>query len=282
MVDHHLHVSGILPHIPDGQDVIYKHDWLCASQSVICNPGDKLMRAACLLDSSNQKKDTLFKSHVWVTQVGNSSLQLGNMITVDVGERKVPIAMAHRAFVRKSRQEGQVLPFSDQERLRFETECGVEESVKEIMNRPMNRPMNTQKKAKLFRDAQKSMDQEPAFTTRGKLPPLMNRLSEIQSNFTASPHLTVRVGPQHINSGNHADHAFLAETAFQVFQEEQDVDLPFFELKVTYISEALLGDTLECFVGNDNRVYMERVDCSGGPRVTVIVAECDTTSIVCY
>ena len=264
-MDHHLHASGIIPHTKAGHggtsSSTQEHDWLCASQSVTCYPYANLLRDACWIGSgAKSKRDSLFQSHVWVTKVGNSSLQLGSMITVDTGDEDMrqllPVATARRVFVRKSRSDGTVSPFLDHERVRFEMEGSADTSIQDILDQPLH-------------------------TDNGSgriLPQWMDRLSNVRPNSTEPPHMAVRVGPQHINSGRHADHAFLAETAFQVFCEAlgqggAEANLPF-EMKLTYVSEAMLGDTLECFVGNDGRVYLERSGSSDRSRETVLVAEC--------
>ena len=117
ILDHHLHASGILPQTLEDATRIYDHDWLCASQAVTCYPHDGLMNKALEIDPNN---NSAFRAHVWVTRVGNSSLQLGNMMTW----RDTVLATACRAFVRKSR-DGSSCPFRDDERRRFEQDGGA-------------------------------------------------------------------------------------------------------------------------------------------------------------
>ena len=81
---------------------------------------------------------------------------------------------------------------------------------------------------------------------------LKTRMKELESPSFHSPtnegknYLTrVMVGPQHVNFGNHADHAFLAETAFHALTVSDHNSGRY--LSVQYISEVLLGDILESY-----------------------------------
>ena len=49
---------------------------------------------------------------------------------------------------------------------------------------------------------------------------------------------TVPVGPQHLNFGNHANHAFIFDTAWQA--------LPTKSMAITYVAEVGVHDVLQC------------------------------------
>ena len=74
----------------------------------------------------------------------------------------------------------------------------------------------------------------------------------------AKPILSVKVGPSHINFGNHADHAFLAEVAYRALSlgNEKDKECST-GLTINYINETRLGDTLDCYYFDD-KVYVTR------------------------
>ena len=78
---------------------------------------------------------------------------------------------------------------------------------------------------------------------------------------TTKPILSVKVGPSHINFGNHADHASLAEVAHHALslgRKKKDKDKEFSTgLTINYINETHLGDTLE-WNYFDDKVYVTR------------------------
>ena len=76
---------------------------------------------------------------------------------------------------------------------------------------------------------------------------------------TTKPILSVKVGPSHINFGNHADHAFLAEVAHHALSLGRNKKDKEFStgLSINYINEAHFGDTLDCYY-YDGTVYVTR------------------------
>eukprot|EP00536_Pseudo-nitzschia_multiseries_P011001 jgi/Psemu1/307812/fgenesh1_kg.355_\ len=103
----------------------------------------------------------------------------------------------------------------------------------------------------------------------------------------------VEVGPQHVNFGNHADHAFLAETAFHALvnldaavaaaaaAERSDNDL-----SVQYLAEVFLGDVLESYPypyshsqrpnnddNNANAIILVATRKTTGERKVVLIAQ---------
>jgi acyl-CoA thioesterase FadM len=172
-----------------------------------------------------------------VISVRNASISFGNVITLD----DHVLATVRRAFVRKTRQEGKLAPFSDAERYRLEKECSLDA-------------------ADLIHDD----NQHPL--------PLMQKIGTLlPRNFVKKhkPILAVRVGPQHTNFGNrHADPAFLVETAVQALLLAKV--MPIASVAIHYISEAKLGHKLECLL-HDDRVFVVRT-LMGGKQVLVCVA----------
>lgn len=83
--------------------------------------------------------------------------------------------------------------------------------------------------------------------------------------------LTVRVGPQHVNFGNHADHAFLAETAFHAMTMNAG---PVTTLTIQYMSEVFLGNTLEVFACfEDDTIVMMTTNDGNNSRNVVLIAK---------
>ena len=93
-----------------------------------------------------------------------------------------------------------------------------------------------------------------------KMPQLERFDTSLSSEITSTnPILSVKVGPAHINFGNHADHAFMAEVANHALSlggNEKDKECT--GLTINYISETHLGDTLDCYYFHD-KVYVTRM-----------------------
>ena len=94
------------------------------------------------------------------------------------------------------------------------------------------------------------------------------------TNTTTKPILSVKVGPSHINFGNHADHAFLASAAHHALslssadnKEECNTGLT-----INYINETHLGDTLDCYY-YDDRVYVTRTSNNEEDSMLVLIAK---------
>eukprot|EP00977_Amphora_coffeiformis_P019289 scaffold7132_cov135-Amphora_coffeaeformis.AAC.2 len=290
IVDHHLHVSGILgprradddkssrQHSADPAD-IYQHDWFCASQAVVCYPYDDLMQATLLArhgsfpQHEKEQDENAFRSHVWVTKVGNSSLQLGSMITCCPSSFRGPdlvLARVRRAFVRKVKavvdddNDSDAL-FREEERRILETYGAASDEITRLWNGDNDGSISS------------SDDDTP-------MPLFMPRLDNALPPYRkAEPLLTVKVGPQHTNFGQHADHACLASIAFQALEEgrrhpsvadegkQSSSSIP---LAVSYVAEAKVGDVLHCYMYGD-RVYVEKQGSSSSsqPGILVLVAE---------
>ena len=202
IVDHHLHASGIIERTSGNTKRFYEHDWFCVAQSVTCFSVDDLMVKAMDEESSH--------SFIFVLGVGTSSIQFGNLITIN----DQVLATTRRVFARKDSTSGKSLPFSNEERARL-----LEFQPPDINN-----------------IGQYSLPMVEKF---GSFLPTMH----IQR-----PILKVKIGPQHINFGNHADHAFLAETALHAMTlAGKNVS----SLAINYLSEALLGHELECLFHED-------------------------------
>lgn len=169
-------------------------------------------------------------SFIFVMGVGTSSIHFGNVITLNDGE---VLATTRRVFCRKH-VSGKSAPFSEEERVQF-----LESQPPDILT-----------------VGQHAMPQIHKF---GSFLPTPKEGIE--------PVLIVKVGPQHVNFGNHADHAFLAETAVHALTLAK-IDVA--SLAVNYVSEALLGHTLECFFHYDTLFITRTV--ANTKKVVVMVA----------
>ena len=185
----------------------------------------------CFAEDGLLKKSMIdAQSSIFVMDVGRSSIHFGNVLSLN----DQVLATTQRVFCRKA--SGKSAPFTVEEKNRF-LEC-----------RP---PLNVFDKY--------TMPQLKRFDTT-TLPAVVK---------ATDPILTVRVGPQHVNFGNHADHAFLAETAFHglsLVNREHEGGL---NLAINYVSEAFLGDTLECF-SYEHKIYVTRTLDSGERELVVV------------
>ena len=168
-------------------------------------------------------------SFIFVLGVGTSSIHFGNVITID----DQVLATTRRVFARKDSVSGKSLPFTEEERSRL-----LEYQPPDIVS-----------------------------IGQYSLPMLERFGSFLPKTKIQEPILKVLVGPQHINFGNHADHAFLAETAIHAMTlAGKEVS----SVAINYISEASLGHTLECLV-HDDTVFIVRT-LRSKKRVLVLVA----------
>ena len=255
--DHHLHSSGIIPRIyedfNDEAARIYEHEWFCVSQAVRCyshsnsvsennlsgpsHPSNLLQRVVSGSDP--------FYCDIWVDSdsIGRSSIQFGGLVSIgdDI------LATVRRVFVRMSLTDSNAgdstkklksASFTEEEKKRFRESYGFD-------------ALQITKNYKAS-DAKKIQDlvaiKRPDLGSEN----LKTKMKELElPSFHSSPHgeesyLTrVMVGPQHVNFGNHADHAFLAETAFHALTVSDQNSGSY--LSVQYISEVHLGDILESY-----------------------------------
>jgi len=172
------------------------------------------------IDRLVQKSMDNALSSLFVMKVGSSSIQFGNALTM----KDELLATTIRVFCRKDTSTDKLDPFSEEERDRF-LEFQQPTTSNDIV-----------------------MPQLERFDT--SLP------SEI-TNTTTKPILSVKVGPSHINFGNHADHASLAEVAFHALSLKGNKDKECTGLTINYINETYLGDTLDCYC-YDDKVYVTR------------------------
>ena len=219
IVDHHLHASGIIENSKESVDRLYDHDWFCVSQAVTC------FGVEDLLIKSLDDKDFASHSFIFVMGVGTSSIQFGNVITLN----DEVLATTRRVFCRKD-ISGKSAPFTDDEKSRF-----LESKPPELLY---------------------SMPEVEKFGSF---------LPNPDENVT--PVLSVEIGPQHVNMGNHADNAFLVETAIHAMTlAKKDVS----SVAVNYVSEAKLGQTLDCIFHSDT-LFITRT-LPTGRKVVVMVA----------
>lgn len=199
IADHLLHASALLSW--DNSNTNNKHDWFCVSQAVRCFPVDRL----------HEKSAQDAHSSLVVTNVGASSLYLGNTLTLN----DETVAAVHRVFCRVFPSTNKSAAFDDNERNAFS----------EFL--PSTDILSSFPKIERF---------------DGVLP------DTIRDSRSESSVLSVKVGPQHINFANHVDHAFIAEIAhhaLHLINKESE------HLAINYLGQPLLGDILECFDYDD-------------------------------
>jgi hypothetical protein len=183
---------------------------------------------------------------VWVDSesIGKSSIQFGG--TVSIGHNV--LALVRRVFVRmtthdtNSEESGGKLksaPFSGEEKQRFCESFGFEAlGISENYSACDRRRIQDLVEIK-----------RPEFSS-GRLKTRINELEStpsLSSTRQENSSITrVTVGPQHVNFGDHADHAFLAETAFHALTISTKLSCDY--LSIQYSSEVFLGDVLESYV----------------------------------
>jgi len=327
--DHHLHCSGIIPQIHYNYDCdsdrddaftrIYEHDWFCVSQAVQCYAQHSSVSVSSLgIKKNNDCGDSTSPPllhrvvngtetcycDVWVDSdsIGKSSIQFGGLVSIG---RDI-LAIVRRVFVRmspttpKNRNSEELsssrlnsnnklklksAPFSDQEKQRFRERfgfdaLGISENYKAS-------------DAKLSRDlVQIKRPDFDSYRLKTKITELESSLSSIQHQEEQPFLARVTVGPQHINFGNHADHAFLAETASHALtilstKQQKSSSCNDDYVSIQYVSEVLLGDVLESYgAAGAHRRHDEAcetgVDCSiilvatrkiTGERKVVLIAQ---------
>jgi len=253
IIDDHLHATGIIPYkegfLAGESSSIYPHDWFCVSQAVTCYPVSHLLNQAVRIHQHSH-------SHTWVLpKIGKSSIEFGSAITL--GEET--LATACRVFARR-KTTGGADAFTETERERFlhsygllgDGIGGLEDSSREAI----------------------------PFDLTSKPLPLPERLN---TNFDAylveEPILSVKIGPQHVNLGHHADHAFLAETAAHALslaenERGKKKESPCcYTLSIQYVSEAMLNQTLHCHVYENGRYVSIIGESSDGEKKIVLGAE---------
>jgi len=169
------------------------------------------------------------ESSIFVSKVGASSIHFGNALTLN----NELLATTFRVFCRKH-ISGESAPFTDAERNRFVLQCAPQKNICEF-------PM-------------------PQLARFDKIVPAAAMESQ--------PILSVMVGPQHVNFGNHADHAFLAETVHHALSLTK---IEHNDLAINYIEEVKLGDMLECF-SDTGKVYVAK-STEGGERRLALIAK---------
>lgn len=252
LVDHHLHASGILPRVfrPEAPQRIYEHDWFCVSQAVTCYPYEGLLELAV---EDYDSTESLANTHIWVTKVGNSSLHLGQMITMD----DQVLAAARRVFVR--RQGDASAPFSEVEKYHFENECCADDYI-----------LGLEESLLRANEARAAPPPPPSLSSDGSPLPRLETFGTFLPKLEGKPILKTMIGPHHTNFGNHADHACLAEVALQALDLGTASRKPVVTLSsppaasshhtsiaINYISEAYLGQELNCYL-HDDRVFVVR------------------------
>jgi hypothetical protein len=244
LMDHHLQASGIIPAQEDFRketiDRPYAHDWHCVGQTVTCLPMKHIFHR-----SFQMHQDV--HSHTWVlpTGIGKSSIRFASVITM--GSTYLPLVTACRVFARRDMVSGGPAPFTEEERERFLQHYSVDDATAAKHWTVSSHPL------------------APAERLIGVYAPTGDE----------TPVLRVRVGPTNVNFGDHADHAFLAETAAHALSigdadDDNDHEGPL-KLELQYVSEAMFGDTLDCFV-DGTKAFVYSIQ-ENGQRVLVLQAE---------
>lgn len=172
------------------------------------------------------------ESSIFVTKVGGSSIHFGTVLTLN----NELLATTLRVFCRKH-VSGEFAPFADAERNRFVSQFPHQNATHEF-------PM-----------------------------PQLERFDKIipATVMESQPLLSVKVGHQHVNFGNHADHAFLAGTALLHELSLTKMEQQHGDLAINYIEEVNLGDMLECFL-DSGKVYVTK-STGGGERRLALIAK---------
>eukprot|EP00578_Thalassiosira_sp_NH16_P000459 CAMPEP_0181130306 /NCGR_PEP_ID=MMETSP1071-20121207/29791_1 /TAXON_ID=35127 /ORGANISM="Thalassiosira sp., Strain NH16" /LENGTH=289 /DNA_ID=CAMNT_0023216363 /DNA_START=167 /DNA_END=1034 /DNA_ORIENTATION=+ len=225
IVDNHLHTTNFLPgsyREPRAVSSNSNIDKYCVGQAVTTYRHPPLLDL--LHDRENQM---LVKSHVWLAGVGNgSSLTFGGAVTL----ADLTLATCSRVFVR--------VDATDQN-------TGEERGSKFCLG--------------------DDCDGKGRF---GFSIPEVKQISFGSGDANAKPELSkageevlaVRVGPQHMNHGDHVDHAFLADTAshaLHLADPKAGMELltkaDQSTLSVQYLAAGHLGKTLNCYAKNNDR-----------------------------
>ena len=235
VLDHHLHTTGLLPRPSKSAGV----DIYCVGQAVTTFP-----HGPVLLDELHDPANhSAAKSHVWVARAGQgSSITFGGSITLN----EIVLATCSRVFVRIDLETGRPMKITEEER---STTFAVDNDWDGV-------------------------------TRFGHVIPTVNQLStRISKDMTRDRSqageevLVVTVGPQHINHGDHVDHAFLAETAAHaLFLGCPEADLSVSSpstLLVQYMAPGRLGQELRCHV-KDNFATIWGDDGAGGMQLLLL------------
>ena len=284
IMDHHLHLSGIIPrrslslqdhhhhhhhHQQQQQQQetrrFYDHNWFCVTQSVTCFPVPMLVPR--LISGSSQ-----VIAHTWVLDqtLGKSSIPFASAITLNDNNNNINnnneqkdtlLAIACRVFARREMTGGGPAIFTHEERHRWMDEYTLHEG--DYYHHRMHYPFSDD----MVPSVERLQLQPPLFATH---PP---------------PIASVRVGIQDMNVGDHVDHGFLSATAFDALQEPpvklgKDISnlqkttttsssststspsttistttLPY-TLQVQVMGQCQLNDILHCYRGENGRIHI--------------------------
>eukprot|EP00563_Minutocellus_polymorphus_P006258 CAMPEP_0181045778 /NCGR_PEP_ID=MMETSP1070-20121207/13994_1 /TAXON_ID=265543 /ORGANISM="Minutocellus polymorphus, Strain NH13" /LENGTH=289 /DNA_ID=CAMNT_0023124339 /DNA_START=143 /DNA_END=1010 /DNA_ORIENTATION=- len=219
ILDHHLHTTGLLPRPSAGDAGV---DIYCVGQAVTAFPQNSLLLDELHKSSNNAAA----KSHVWVARAGQgSSIIFGGAITLN----ELVLTTCSRVFVRVDLESGRPMRVTEEER------------------------------SSIF-----AVDDD--WNGRGRFGHSIPRVDQLNAgddtlsrscrSLAGDEVLTVVVGPQHINHGDHVDHAFLAETASHALflgcpetsNKTYGMDAESSTLLVQYLAPGRLGQELRCHV----------------------------------
>lgn len=230
IVDNHLHTTNILCRTyQEPTELASTMDKYCVGQAVTIYQQPSLLDL--LHKSENQER---VQSHVWLAKVGNgSSLTFGSAVTID---ENMTLAMCSRVFVRVDATTKRSIKITDDERA--SKKFCVDEDWDGTVRFGHAIPEINQISLPIIGDSNTNNqrpDKQQLETMAGKKV------------------LTVQVGPQHINHGDHVDHAFLAETASHALylanpsSAKEDKST----LSIQYLAAGYLGQELNCYVTKD-------------------------------
>ena len=231
IVDNHLHTTNILPRTyREPTELASTMDKYCVGQAVTTFLQPSLLDL--LHNPENQQK---VRSHVWLAKVGNgSSLTFGSAVTL----QNITLAMCSRVWVRVDATTKRPIKITEDERVSKQFCIGEDWEGKVRFGHAI--PEINQ--ISLFRDSNNNQ-----------------RVDKQQLDMVAGKEvLTVQVGPQHMNHGEHVDHAFLADTASHALylaHPSSRIDLltnsDQSTLSMQYLAAGYLGQELNCRVTKD-------------------------------
>jgi hypothetical protein len=218
ILDHHLHTTGLLPRPSASEGV----DIYCVGQAVTTFPHHSVL----LDELHNPRNHAATKSHVWVARAGQgSSITFGGAVTLN----DLVLTTCSRVFVRVDLESG----------------------------RPMR--VTKEESSSIF-----AVDSD--WNGVGRFGLSIPRVDQINTghdilsgsarSLAGDEVLCASVGPQHINHGDHVDHAFLAETAShalflgcpEMSNLAYGADAESSTLLVQYLAPGRLGQELRCHV----------------------------------
>jgi hypothetical protein len=255
ILDNHLHTTNLLPR-PDvsnssSSSSSKRKDIFCIGQAVTCYRQPSLLDELHKFSNQDDQSNNGARTHVWVADAGSSAITFGGAITF----AGMTLATSSRIFIRVD----------------VSSAGGTPQPIK-ITDTERSTMYNTNHRKE---ENDNDLDGSIQF---GHAIPKMNKISLLDDNgddwnnndnnkviyrsplIAGEEVLSVIVGPQHINHGNHVDHAFLADTAFHALflggrgspdcggDELLEMPIDQSTLRVQYMNPGKIGQELRCHV----------------------------------